>query len=92
MTPKKESRPSDARTAPGTHHHQAEVRRQSTVLHGHDRVEPLDAEDRADLAVLEAAAERGYRLATQCMHCGHWVSNPKSVRLHAGPRCRAKAA
>lgn len=60
-------------------------------LHGHDRHEPLDVEDRADLAVLEAAAERGFVLATRCVDCGHFVVNEKSVRLHRGPVCRAKA-
>lgn len=62
-----------------------------TVLHGRDRVEPLDAEDRADLAVLEAAAERGYRLSTQCTACGHWLTSRKSLLSHMGPKCRAKA-
>jgi hypothetical protein len=60
------------------------------VLHGHDRVEPLDAEDRADLAVLEAAADRGYRLSTQCTACGHWLTSRKSLLTHMGPKCRAK--
>lgn len=64
----------------------------SSVLPGYQRHEPLDAEDRADAKVIAAAFERGYRIAVQCIHCGHWVSNPKSVRLHAGPRCRTKAA
>jgi hypothetical protein len=64
---------------------------QSTVLHGHDRVEPLDADDRSDLAVLEAAAERGYRLSTQCTACGLWLTSRKSLLAHMGPKCRAKA-
>jgi hypothetical protein len=63
----------------------------STVLYGHDRVEPLDAEDRADLAVLEAAEERGFRLSIQCTACGHWLTSRKSLLAHMGPKCMARA-
>ena len=52
--------------------------------------EPLTAEDRADIDVLVAAAERGFRLATRCIRCGQWVVAPSSVRAHMGPVCRAK--
>jgi hypothetical protein len=51
-----------------------------------------DAEDRADAAVLAAAYARGYRLAVSCLDCGHWLTNPVSVAVHRGPRCRAKVA
>lgn len=58
--------------------------------HGHDRHEPLDADDRAELAVLNAAAELGYRLAVQCTRCGAWLVASKSVALHLGPVCRSR--
>ena len=58
----------------------------------HDRHEPLTVEDRDDLDVLIAAAERGFRLSVQCLECHHWLTNPVSVRAHRGPRCRARAA
>jgi hypothetical protein len=48
------------------------------------------ADDRADIDVLIAAAERGFRLAVQCLDCGQWLANPTSVRAHRGPRCRAR--
>jgi len=54
-----------------------------------DRHEPLSHEDRADLAVLAAAAQRGFRLATRCTRCGQWLVAPTSVRAHMGPVCRA---
>ncbi|VBA61228.1 DUF6011 domain-containing protein [Mycobacterium attenuatum] len=57
-----------------------------------DWYDPLSAEDRADLAVLIAAAERGYRLATRCLRCGQWLVAPSSVRRHMGPVCAAKVA
>jgi hypothetical protein len=57
-----------------------------------DLREPLTAEDRADLDVLIAAAERGFRLATRCLRCNQWIVAPSSVRAHMGPACRAKAA
>ena len=38
-------------------------------LPGFQRHEAPDAEDRADFDVL-VAAERGYRLAVQCIRCG----------------------
>lgn len=60
-------------------------------LPGHDRVEPLDAEDRADLAALEAALARGYRLATWCTVCGRPLTSRKSLLAHVGPVCRNKA-
>jgi hypothetical protein len=49
-------------------------------------------EDRADLDVLIAAAERGFRLATRCTRCSKWVVSRESVMAHMGPVCRAKAA
>lgn len=58
----------------------------------HDWHDPLTAEDRADLDVLIAAAERGYRLATRCLRCGQWLVAPSSVRRHLGPVCAAKVA
>jgi hypothetical protein len=61
-------------------------------LPGHQRHEPLDAEDRADAAVLAAAHERGYRLAVRCTRCNQWLVAPTSVRLHMGPVCRTKVA
>jgi hypothetical protein len=54
--------------------------------------EPLTAEDRADLDVLIAAAERGYRLAVRCTRCNQWLVAPSSVRRHLGPVCQAKVA
>jgi hypothetical protein len=62
-----------------------------TRFYGLDRHEPMDAEDRADLAVVAAAAERGYRIAVRCRACGAWLTNPVSVRQFIGPKCRAKA-
>lgn len=59
---------------------------------GLQRHEPLTAEDRADIDVIVAAAERGFRLAVRCTACGHWISNPTSVRRHLGPRCAARMA
>lgn len=62
-----------------------------TRFYGHDRHEPLTREDREDLAVISAAVERGYRIAVRCRVCGHWLSNPMSVKAFVGPRCAAKA-
>jgi hypothetical protein len=64
---------------------------QSIVPWRQDWNEPLTAEDRADFEVLIAAAERGFRLATRCLDCGHFLVNPRSVAAHRGPRCRARA-
>jgi hypothetical protein len=63
-----------------------------TRLLGLQRHEPLDAETRAEIDLLIKAAEMGYRLATRCLVCGHWVSSPASIRRHMGPTCAAKAA
>lgn len=62
-----------------------------TRLLGLQRHEPLTAETRAEIDLLITAAEMGYRLATRCLDCGHWISAPSSVRRHRGPRCHAKA-
>lgn len=64
---------------------------QFTAPWPHDPHEPLTAEDRADIDVLVAAAERGFRLAVRCTRCGQWLVAPSSVRLNLGPVCRAKA-
>lgn len=63
-----------------------------TRLLGLERHEPLTPEDRADIDVIIAAAERGFRLATKCAACGHWISAPSSVRQHVGPVCAKRAA
>lgn len=54
------------------------------------RHEPRDAEDRADDAVIDAARNRGFRIAVQCVRCKHWLTNPRSVEQHLGPHCRTK--
>lgn len=64
---------------------------QFTAPWGHGSHEPLTPEDRADLDVMIAAAERGFRLATRCLRCNQWLVAPSSVRTHLGPVCRAKA-
>jgi hypothetical protein len=48
------------------------------------------AEDRADLAAVAAVEALGYRLAVQCVDCGHWLASPISVSAHRGPRCRTR--
>jgi hypothetical protein len=53
--------------------------------------EALTSEDRADIEVLVAAAERGFRLATRCTRCNKWVVAPSSVRAHMGPVCPARS-
>ncbi|WP_420063900.1 DUF6011 domain-containing protein [Mycobacterium marinum] len=53
--------------------------------------EPLTVDDRADLAVLNAAAERGFKLAVRCTRCKQWLVAPASVRRHLGPVCATKA-
>jgi hypothetical protein len=63
-----------------------------TAPWNHDPHEPLTAEDRADIDVLIAAAERGFRLASRCARCNQWLVAPSSVRAHLGPVCRAKVA
>ncbi|MDC9015123.1 DUF6011 domain-containing protein [Mycobacterium marinum] len=57
-----------------------------------DRSEPLTADDRADIAILNAAAERGFRLAVRCTRCHQWLVAPSSVRRHLGPVCAQKVA
>lgn len=66
----------------------------ASQFNGHRRADGYAAptsEDRADAAVLAAAAERGFRVAVQCLDCGHWLANPISVAAFRGPRCRARA-
>jgi hypothetical protein len=65
---------------------------QFTAPRRHAPHEPLTAEDRADLDVLIAAAERGFRLATRCTRCNQWLVAPSSVRAHLGPVCRERVA
>lgn len=47
-------------------------------------------EDRLEALAVAECERYGYRLSVRCTECRHWVSNPKSVALHLGPRCRAK--
>lgn len=60
-------------------------------MFGHAPHEPLTPEDRQDIDVIVAAVERGFRVAVQCQACGHWLSNPRSVKAFMGPRCAARA-
>lgn len=60
-------------------------------LIGLQRQEPLTREDREDLNLLIAAAERGFCLSVQCVDCGHPLTAPKSVHRHRGPVCAARA-
>ena len=64
----------------------------TALLPGLQRYEPLTPEDRADLDLLIAAAERGFRIAVQCTRCRQWLVSPKSVRRHLGPVCAKRAA
>jgi hypothetical protein len=63
---------------------------QSKAYRREDGYTAPTTEDRADLAVLAAAEALGYRIAVQCLDCGHWLSSPTSVAAHRGPRCRAR--
>jgi hypothetical protein len=65
--------------------------RQSNGHRRQDGYAAPDFEDRREAALLAEAAEMGYRLATVCVDCGHWLANPVSVALHRGPICRARA-
>ncbi len=51
-----------------------------------------DAEDRDDARFRAEASARGYKLATKCLDCGHYVVNEVSVRAHRGPVCRKRHA
>ncbi|WP_407635608.1 DUF6011 domain-containing protein [Mycolicibacterium vanbaalenii] len=91
MTTRKRPAPPQNRPSPDTTN---DNDAKSTVLHrlfGHAPHEPLTREDREDLDVIVAAVERGFRIAVRCRVCGHWLSNPRSVKSFVGPRCAAKA-
>jgi Family of unknown function (DUF6011) len=68
----------------------AKAKTEFTAPWRHDPHEPLTAEDRDDIDLLIAAAERGFRLATRCSRCNQWLVAPSSVRAHMGPVCRAR--
>ncbi len=55
------------------------------------RIEAPAADERAEAAFLADAYAHGYRLATKCLDCDHYLVNEKSVRLHRGPVCRSRA-
>ncbi|MDC9012048.1 DUF6011 domain-containing protein [Mycobacterium marinum] len=55
-------------------------------------ITPLTADVRADIAILNAAAERGFRLAVRCARCSQWLVAPASVRRHLGPVCATRVA
>ncbi|MGW5299086.1 DUF6011 domain-containing protein [Rhodococcus aetherivorans] len=55
--------------------------------HQHKAIDETDRER----ALLEAlAAANGYRLATRCRTCGHWLTSARSRAVHQGPKCRRK--
>jgi hypothetical protein len=79
-------------TKPGAPSKTREGASNFTRLLGLQRHEPLDAETRAEIDLLIKAAEMGYRLATRCSRCGHWITAPSSLKRHMGASCAAKAA
>ncbi|WP_364298384.1 DUF6011 domain-containing protein [Mycobacterium colombiense] len=87
MRPKTRKRPAPAQDGPSRNYTNSN---QFTAPWRQEPHEPLTPEDRADLDVLVAAAERGFRLATRCLRCGQWLVAPSSVRTHLGPVCRSK--
>jgi hypothetical protein len=89
MPETRRSRPAVNRTASTSIH--ASGHRNPTSIPGYQRHEPLTAEDWADAAVLAAAAELGYRLATRCLRCNQWLVAHSSVARHLGPVCAGKA-
>jgi hypothetical protein len=80
-------RPAPPQSRPSRNHTNG---RHFTAHRRQDGYAAPDAEDRADLAVLAAAEALGYRIAVQCLDCGHWLASPKSGAAHRGPRCRAR--
>lgn len=56
--------------------------------HQHKAIDGTDL----DRALLEAlAAAKGYRLATRCRTCGHWLTSTRSRAARQGPKCRRRA-
>lgn len=52
----------------------------------------IDHDTDLDRALLEAlATAKGYRLATRCKSCGHWLTSARSRAAHQGPKCRRKS-
>jgi hypothetical protein len=87
MPPKARKRPAPPQNRPIRNH------TNTAQSNGHRRQDGYAAptpEYRREAALLAEAAEMGYRLAVQCLDCGHWLSNPISVRFCRGPRCRAR--
>ena len=64
----------------------------SRPLHPYPDVEPPDPQTRREQELVDELTERGYRVAVQCRRCGLWLTNPISVALHVGPKCRHKEA
>ena len=81
-------RPAQGRPSPK---HRANGYDHLSQLIGLQRHEPLTVEDREDLNLLMAAAERGFRLSVDCIDCGHPLTAPHSIRRHRGPRCASRA-
>lgn len=48
-------------------------------------------EDREIAAALETVQKAGYWVAVRCTVCGHPLVSPRSLRLHMGPKCAARA-
>jgi hypothetical protein len=57
-----------------------------------DYTEPLTPDDRADQEVIDAAQDRGFKIAVPCQSCGRFLVSAKSIRYRLGPRCRARVA
>lgn len=49
------------------------------------------AADRREAEFLAEARALGFRLATRCLDCGHYLVAERSVLRHRGPHCAAKA-
>jgi hypothetical protein len=49
------------------------------------------ADERRAAELLSELSELGYSVSVPCLTCGHPLTTDRSVSLHVGPKCRAKA-
>lgn len=49
------------------------------------------ADERREAKLLAELSDLGYTVAVSCLMCGHPLTAARSVAVHVGPKCRAKA-
>lgn len=87
-----QKRRSPGRATGATPKHRANGYADSSLHRPEDGYAAPTREEHREKELFDELRGLGYTVAVPCLACGHALTNSRSVRLHLGPTCRARAA